>query len=217
MTDAKDIKQPINQSSDVQILSDKRIKLISKEGVSYAIDLAFANISKLVSEAFEDPTANELHVNVPSEHLNVIIKYMNECKGVSPKIALPPLKEDEKDKKNDFKVNTSQFEYQLIADFGVHDLDTKENKFVLKEVKKVYNLMEYANYMDINSLIHLCGMAVGICCKGYTESQLCKVLGLPFSKYTRKNRPKYVPGKSGKEALYDSNGILLPSSDEKQS
>lgn len=129
------------------------IELVSKNGKSLTIDRSYACLSKLVKNALEDKDATSVKLGeVDEDTLELIVRYLNLCKGVDI---------DEKDKierilprepknaREYCKYYGSTWAADFIDEIG-GDATT------IEEAKRLVKLMTAALYMDIGSLLDLC-------------------------------------------------------------
>lgn len=129
--------------------STQLIKLISKDHVSYEIDRKSAYISKLIKTSLQsDPTSTELELTTSSSVLSAIIEYMRHHNGIEPSIVEKPLRS-----KQMIDVCRDAWDAQYIDKYA-------------NDRQYLYDIISAANYLDINSLLHLACAKVASLIKG---------------------------------------------------
>lgn len=137
------------------------IILTSKQGVSFKVSRKDACISDLVKTAIEgDKEATEIPVNISSEMLGFVVEYMNLKKGATEVVVSKPLKPT------------------------LEDSCTKEGRWEAEFVNRVASekkgnrdeLVLVANYMAINSLLHIACARVAIVLKGKSKDGMIKAI-----------------------------------------
>lgn len=136
------------------------IKLISKDKKEYVLDRKYASVSNLVKTTLEtDKSADEVPIpGVSGAILEEVVSYMNRHKGTEPPIVEKPLRS---------KAMKDVCKEPLDADF----IDRiGENRQML------YDLILAANYMHINSLLHLGCAKVASLIKGQPLEKIKDIL-----------------------------------------
>lgn len=119
-----------------------------------SVDYSYASISDLVKAAFEtDTETKSLPLRIDYTSLCYIIEWFNYKKGKEGDIVPRPLKKTMKDSCVD----------KWDADF----IDR-----VAENTSHLLNLFESADYMTMNTLLHLCGARIALELKGKTKEQI---------------------------------------------
>lgn len=131
---------------------------------TFKVPRKFAYISDVVKTAFEDKDSKEVSVNVQSNILEKIVKYMNHHKGNEPKPVEKPLKS-----KHMIKNCEDPFDAEFIDEIGDSSM------------KELYDLVTAANYMGMNTLLHLGCAKIGSLIKGEPLERIQAILKVPVS------------------------------------
>ena len=136
------------------------ITLISNDTKEFQINKNYLNISGFLSAAMkDDENETRFKVNVHSKTLKEIIKYMNYHKGVHPepiKIPLQSLVFKE--------ICKDEFDANFIEDIKQNDL------------QDLYDITLAANYMSIDSLLHLGSAKIASMIKGKSTAETEEIL-----------------------------------------
>ena len=138
---------------------EKMIRLKSKDGVLFTISLSNAIISKLIEVATSgDKDETEIPiVGIHSDILKIVVDYMNKKKGVDIIVVSKPLVASLYDSCS----GDEKWEAEFISNLTC---------------KQVSELIFAANYMEINSLLHICCARVGLELKNKSESQMISII-----------------------------------------
>lgn len=149
------------------------IEIVSKDGKTFKLERKSAKISTLVSTAIDnDDKADSIPIpGVTGSTLALIIRYMQEHKGVEPPIIEKPLRS-----KVMSEVCPKKSDAEFIDEVG----DTRQN---------LYDLILAANYMDIKSLLHLGCAKVASLIKGQPLEKIKEILD-PNGKHAPIAQPK---------------------------
>lgn len=164
--DAKDVKdvKDAKMTSPVGGLDDSTpsrvFKLSSKDKRVFLVEQKHAFISTLIKTSLEnDDKAGELPMPaVTGSILELIVKYMQEHKGIEPPIIEKPLRS------------------KLMSDICPHKWDAKYIDDIGENRAQLYELILAANYMDIKSLLHLGCAKVASLIKGQPLDKIKDIL-----------------------------------------
>ena len=162
MSEEKNTQNLATLSLDDSV-DDKNIYLVSQEGEKFEISKKYAKVSDLVVKSFEsDKESNELPLpEVKTEILKLVIEYMKHHKGTEPPIVEKPLRSAVmKD------VCKEEWDATFIDNIGNTSRD------------QLFTLIETANYMNIQSLLHLGCAKVASLIKGKPKEEVMKILGV---------------------------------------
>eukprot|EP01006_Ploeotia_vitrea_P052723 TRINITY_DN67718_c7_g9_i1.p1 TRINITY_DN67718_c7_g9~~TRINITY_DN67718_c7_g9_i1.p1 ORF type:complete len:190 (+),score=120.47 TRINITY_DN67718_c7_g9_i1:135-704(+) len=136
------------------------ITLVSQEKKEFNVDKKHASISKLVKTTLEgEPTETRVETqSVKTRALEAIVEYMNHHKGVEPDIVEKPLRS-----KRMKDVVKDPWDADFIDKIG----DDRQH---------LYDVILAANYMDIQSLLHLGCAKVASLIKGQPLDKIKEVL-----------------------------------------
>ena len=162
----------------------EEITLVSKDGVEFKVVKKYATgnfelsstgstsssstdstssgpvnkISVLIATALEDAGCNRLDLNVESHILKLIVNYMNYKKGNPGKIVPRPLK-------STFSKSVDEEDYKFISE-------------VVKNKKNFHDLINAANYLDMEQLISLACSRVAYSLKKKTKQEIEQLLDI---------------------------------------
>lgn len=136
--------------------------LQSNDGAEFKIPREFALISKLVSASvYGEPAAKKLPIlRVTGDTLKLVVEYMQHHKSVEPNIIPKPLRS-----KNMQDVVDDPWDAQFIDRVG-------------EDRHQLYDLVSAANYMDIDSLLHLGCAKVASIIKGQPLEKIKELLSI---------------------------------------
>lgn len=154
----------------------KELEITSKDNKKFAVTRKNAGISVLIKQAIEtEDTTESLPLSeVTGDILKLVVKYMNQWKGEEPQIPAKPLKNKEMSKVTD------AWSAKFIDDVG-------------KDKETLYNLILAANYMNINSLLHLGCAKVASLIKGQPLEKIKEILS------TEEDKKKAKASKEGEK------------------
>ena len=135
------------------------ISLLSKEGTSFSVDKKWACISKLVNTIVEkDPECTEIPlVEINTKILEYVVNFINEHKGEEPPIVERPLR--------------SKLMKEVTNDWDANFIDQ-----IGEQRSELYELISAANYLDIQSLLHLGCAKVAALIKGQPIDKIKDIL-----------------------------------------
>jgi hypothetical protein len=140
--------------------SFKDIKLISKNNESFTISFEHAKLSEVIQTAFApNETDPELPVDISSSILKAVIEYLVLCKGEKPPKIDQPLRS-----KNMAEITTAE-QAKFIDSF----LEQHSKK-------ELYDLISAANFLQIESLLHLGCAKVAALIKGEPLDKIKDIL-----------------------------------------
>lgn len=132
------MKRLVEIGLDQDSNANTNVTLKSTDGFSVAVLRGHAFMSDLVKTSLEnDPDTSELTLQVKADVLKLVVDYMNHHKGVDPGVPPKPLQS-----KRMKEVVKDSWDADWIDDIG-------------KNRSTLYALILAANYMSINSLLHL--------------------------------------------------------------
>jgi len=147
--------------SDSKTASDTKtdhpvIVLISKDGEPYVVRKNNVMVSGMIESTLKnDPECTEIKLNVKGRTLGDIVGYMDHYDGKTPVIMEPPLRSP---KLSD--VCDDPFDAKFID--GIADED----------MQLLYDLLNAANYMDMQALLHLGAAKVASLIKKKTPEEV---------------------------------------------
>ena len=174
-------------SLDVDTSDDVIITLVSNDKVSYQVTLKEIKCSNLLLAAFDgyvdplkpldnkeeekkeetlsiDKHNNEILLqNIDGEILHYIVQFLKEHNGTEPVLPEKPVKSKE------MKEITTEWMAKFIDDI------------VKKDISQLYKVISAANYLFINSLLHICCAKIASMLKGIPIDEIKNTL-LPNSK-----------------------------------
>jgi len=157
--------EQVNNEQQVMSLEDDNqptyITLTTKDGGSQRVNKAYACISKVLATTLEsDPTATEVPLNEPEINASIladVAAYIEHHKGTEPAIVEKPLRSKL------MKEVTTAWCAEFIDRIG-------------EDRKKLYAMISCANYLDIQSLLHLGCAKVASLIKGQPLDKIKEIL-----------------------------------------
>jgi S-phase kinase-associated protein 1 len=155
-TDAKMSDDGLDMSDDDQI-----VNLISKDDIKFTINKKNCCMSVLVQTAINENSVDNVVpiLSVNGKILEIIVTYMNHHQGIVPPEIEKPLKD--KNLKN------------IINEWDAKFIDT-----VSKNQQQLYDLILAANYMHIESLLHLGCAKIASLIKGEPLEKIKEILAV---------------------------------------
>lgn len=152
--------------SDNKDILQQSIKLISKDRNTFELTRHAAYLSKFIKTAVEnDSSATELDVAIDSNILHIIVEYLQHHNGVEPNIVEKPLRS-----KSMIDVCNDRWDADFIDKYGNRDRQL------------LYDIISGANYLDINSLLHLACAKVASLIKGQPLDKIKDILSTDNTK-----------------------------------
>lgn len=137
----------------------KTVKLESKEGTIFVINLEYIQLSGVITAALEDKTKESIPLSMISTYtLGWVVEYLNHHKGVQPPLVEKPLRS-----KQMIDVCKDEFDAEFVD--RVH-----------KQKGALVSLCNAANYLQINCLLHLCCAKIGTLLKGQPLDKLSEIV-----------------------------------------
>jgi len=155
----------VKQETDTTVGLDEgdvgggKIQLLAKDGTTFDVDKRSAFISQLIKTSLEsDTSATQLELTLNGRVLRGIVEYMQHHNGIEPPIVEKPLRS---------KVMKDVCRDQWDADW-IDRIGT--------ERQYLYDLILGANYLHINSLLHLACAKVASLIKGQPLDKIKDIL-----------------------------------------
>ena len=154
---------PTENNTDLNLNDENQcleIKLVSKDKIEFNVDKKNACISHLIKVIFDsDETTTSIPIpGVNSSTLSKIVEYMTHHKGVEPSIIEKPLRS------------------KVMNDVCQDNWDAKFIDSIGENKQELYDIILAANYMDINSLLHLGCAKVASLIKGQPLDKIKDIL-----------------------------------------
>jgi len=147
------------ESLDINDQDDLFIDLISVDNKVFRILKKNAVISDMISVALEDKDATEISINVKYDTLEYIVEYMNKKSGDKSVVVSSPLKATMEDS----CTPSGKWEAEFI------------NK-VYVDGSKIHAVVMAANYLAINSLLHIASARIALGLKGKSKEKMIEEL-----------------------------------------
>jgi S-phase kinase-associated protein 1 len=159
MSSSLSIENESSLSLDPEVTQDENevITLTSNDNVSFTCTYKEIKCSNMLVSAFTDSKNNEtkenddnniILSNIDGKTLNLIVKFLKEHNGVEPPLPEKPVKS------KDMKEITTEWMANFVDDI------VKDNK------ESLYKVISAANYLFINSLLHICCAKIASMIKG---------------------------------------------------
>lgn len=140
----------------------RKIKLLPRgetdENKGFEVDCDYTKISNLINTMVEgDKEATFVNLDISSTILSYIVEWMNYKKG-NPGVIVPkPLK-------------------RTIRESCVDKWDADFIERVAKNKKDLHDVLRAANYLDMDTLLHLAGAYIALSLRGKNKDEMKKIL-----------------------------------------
>lgn len=135
------------------------VVFISKDGVKFTINREYAKLSNVIKTTIEeDPNTTEIPFpSIQSNILQKVVEFLEHHKGEAPAIPEKPVRSK----------NMKEITTEWCANF-TNEIAVNRETF--------YSLISAANYLDIQSLLHICCAKVATIIKGEPVDKIKSVL-----------------------------------------